>query len=98
MPWPRATFVAWLGCALSLFVSACAPSKVELLELNALDASELEAGDTLYVSGMGFPVGRDGTLALHGQTYRPGQPPLSVVWEAPAHSLSLSLLNCIRLQ
>jgi NADH dehydrogenase len=71
--------------ALAALVGGCsAPnSGPGLLQLTELSAREVGRGDTLEISGAGFPEGRVARLTFRGDVFRPGR--------APAHDVELAI-------
>ncbi|MEM9074001.1 MAG: PDZ domain-containing protein [Myxococcota bacterium] len=60
-------------------VGACAgETPADLLVLEEVSPSALEAGSTLRIRGRGFPPGRPGSVRLRGSYVRPGQEPTPV--------------------
>ncbi|HYJ07691.1 MAG TPA: NADH-quinone oxidoreductase subunit H [Polyangiaceae bacterium] len=47
-----------------------------LLQLTELSAHEVGRGDTLEITGAGFPEGRTARLTLRGDVFRPGRSPM----------------------
>jgi hypothetical protein len=71
------TKMAMRAAALFLmFLSACsAHDDLALLELDRLEPSEVEPGETLRVHGRGFALGRVPEIVIRGTVHRPGIAP-----------------------
>ncbi len=61
--------------ALAALTGGCAASDAGpgLLQLNELSAREVGKGDTIEISGAGFPEGRVARLTFRGDVFRPGR-------------------------
>ncbi len=58
---------------LVMLLSACsAYDDLALLEVDAIEPSEIEPGSTLRIHGSGFPLGRAPAIVLRGSVHRPG--------------------------
>jgi hypothetical protein len=56
-----------------MLLSACsAYDDLALLEVDAIEPSEIEPGGTLRIHGSGFPLGRTPGIVLRGSVHRPG--------------------------
>lgn len=68
--------MALLGCAL-LAATACveSPATPDLVSPTGLSPQSVEAGDTLQISGRGFPEGVQVRLSFRGDLFRAGKPP-----------------------
>jgi NADH:ubiquinone oxidoreductase subunit H len=61
--------------ALAALTLGCSPPDTGpgLLQLTELSAREVGRGDTLEITGAGFPEGRSGRLTFRGDVFRPGR-------------------------
>ncbi|MFZ1866252.1 MAG: hypothetical protein WAU39_18670 [Polyangiales bacterium] len=58
-----------------VLLTAChAYDDLPLLEVGAIEPSEIEPGGTLRIHGDGFPLGQTPEIVLRGWAYRPGSP------------------------
>ncbi len=64
---------ACLAIALAVIVaSGCArDGRFELLSIDPLETTRLDAGRSFLLTGSGFPVGREVEIALHGMSHAP---------------------------
>ena len=74
-----------------ILVAGCsAHDDLALFELERVEPSEVESGETLRVVGSGFALGRTPEIVLRGIAYRPGRAPLPIerVLSGSVHSES----------
>ncbi|HSN84980.1 MAG TPA: PDZ domain-containing protein [Polyangiales bacterium] len=58
---------------LALLTACSSYDDLPLLEVDAIEPSEIEPGGTLRIHGRGFPLGHAPEIVLRGSVYRPGQ-------------------------
>jgi len=63
---------AVLSC-LALLTACSSYDDLPLLDVDAIEPSEIEPGGTLRIHGRGFPLGHVPEIVLRGSAYRPGQ-------------------------
>jgi hypothetical protein len=62
-----------------VLLAACrAYDDLPLLEVKAIEPSEIEPGATLRIEGSGFPLGHDPEIVLRGSVHRPGRPTTTI--------------------
>ena len=80
--------VRGLCLAVCLALGCDVGTSVELLEVDAIAGDAVSPGARLRIAGHGFPIGREGTLALEGTAYRPGGRPIAVRARARGRAVS----------